>query len=118
MAFSSVVECIPQNTYACLSYSHIFQNGKTLPIERGQGIDQPIMRVAAQKTAEGGWTHVFPEARIGYTGQLQPLKWGIGKLVCDAYREDQPPERQGSSMLTPVHVIYRLDVQKLSLHLA
>lgn len=73
--------------------SHIFQNGKTLPIERGQGIDQEIMKVAAQKASEGDWVHVFPEAKIGYTGKLQTLKWGIGKLICDAYREDQPPER-------------------------
>ena len=73
--------------------SHIFQNGKVLPIERGQGIDQPIMRIAAKKASEGDWVHVFPEARVGYTGSIGPLKWGIGKLVCEAYREDQSDTR-------------------------
>ena len=71
----------------------MFQNGKTLPIERGLGVDQAIMKTAAERAAAGDWVHVFPEAGIGYTGTIGPLKWGIGKLICDAYRDSQPSER-------------------------
>lgn len=65
----------------------VFQNGKTLPIDRGAGIDQPIMHIAAQKASQGEWVHVFPESKISYTGQLLPLKRGIGKLICDSVRD-------------------------------
>ena len=68
----------------------VFQNGKVLPIDRAGGIDQPIMHLVAEKAAQGDWVHVFPEAKIGYSGRLQPLKRGIGKLVCDSLREGKP----------------------------
>ena len=67
---------------------HIFQNGKTLPIDRKAGINQPIMKTAAGRAAEGDWIHIFPEARISYTGQLLPLKRGIGKLICDSIQDN------------------------------
>ena len=64
--------------------SQFFLNGKTLPIERGQGLQQPAMQTAAQLLAHGDWVHLFPEGRVGFSGRLQPCKWGVGKLVCDA----------------------------------
>jgi monolysocardiolipin acyltransferase len=66
----------------------VFQNGKTLPIDRAAGISQPIMAAAASRAAAGDWVHVFPEAKVGYTGQLMPLKRGIGKLFCDSLKEN------------------------------
>ena len=42
------------------------------------------MRTAAQLLARGDWVHLFPEGRVGIRGRLQPCKWGVGKLVCDA----------------------------------
>ena len=65
----------------------VFQNGKTLPIDRGGGVHQPIMEVTAERAAKGDWVHIFPEAKIGYSGQLQTVKRGIGKLVCDCVRD-------------------------------
>lgn len=56
------------------------------PLQRGGGIDQPIMRTVAAEIARGHWVHVFPEGKVTYTGTLGPLRWGIGKLVCDARR--------------------------------
>lgn len=64
-----------------------FLSGKTLPIERGQGLQQPAMQTAARLLARGDWVHVFPEGRVGYSGRLQPCKWGVGKLVCDCVAE-------------------------------
>ncbi len=62
-------------------------SGKTLPIERGQGLQQPAMQTAARLLARGDRVHVFPEGRVGYSGRLQPCKWGVGKLVCDCVAE-------------------------------
>ncbi len=61
-----------------------FQSGKTLPIQRGAGPDQPIIRTVAREVAAGRWLHVFPEGRVNYTGELGTLRWGVGKIICDA----------------------------------
>ncbi|GLC35250.1 hypothetical protein PLESTB_000585300 [Pleodorina starrii] len=61
-----------------------FLSGKTLPVERGKGVQQPMVSVAAAALASGQWVHVFPEGRINYDGRLGPLRWGAGKLVCEA----------------------------------
>ncbi|GFR45151.1 hypothetical protein Agub_g6534 [Astrephomene gubernaculifera] len=62
-----------------------FLNGKTLPVERGKaGVHQPIVSVAALALASGQWVHLFPEGRINFDGKLGPLRWGCGKLVCEA----------------------------------
>ena len=72
---------VPENGPAC---SQFFLNGKTLPVERGLGLQQPAMQTAAQLLARGDWVHLFPEGRVGFSGRLQPCKWGVGKLICDA----------------------------------
>ena len=42
------------------------------------------MRAGAAEVAAGRWLHVFPEGKINFTGTLGPLRWGVGKIVCDA----------------------------------
>lgn len=42
------------------------------------------MRTVAAEVARGRWVHIFPEGKVNYTGMLGPLRWGVGKLVCDA----------------------------------
>ncbi|GAB4819261.1 hypothetical protein N2152v2_006307 [Parachlorella kessleri] len=64
--------------------SQFFQSGKALPIERGAGPDQPVMHAVARVVALGRWLHIFPEGKVNYTGQLAPLRWGVGKIICDA----------------------------------
>lgn len=76
--------CAREMCYHKKLLGQFFQSGKTLPVERGAGLDQPIMKVAAAEVARGKWLHMFPEGRINYTGQLGRLRWGIGKVVCDA----------------------------------
>lgn len=61
-----------------------FITGNTLPIKRGLGVHQPIVSVAAVALSQGRWVHLFPEGRINYDGKLGPLRWGVGKLVCEA----------------------------------
>ena len=62
-----------------------FRSGKTLPIERGGGVDQPVMALAAGRVAAGDWVHVFPEGRIHQArshltcqpGGLDPVRGGL-----------------------------------------
>lgn len=76
--------CAQEMCYRNKLLAAFFQSGKTLPIQRGGGPDQPIMRTVAREVARGHWVHIFPEGRVHYTGELGPLRWGVGKLVCDA----------------------------------
>ena len=75
-------ECIP------LVRRQFLLNGKVLPIERGRGTEQAIMRIAADLVRRGDWLHVFPEGRVNYTGRLGPCKQGIGKVICDVVRDN------------------------------
>lgn len=45
---------------------------------------RPLLQVTARQLAAGDWVHLFPEGRIHFDGRLGPLRWGVGKLVCDA----------------------------------
>lgn len=77
--------CAREMCYRNAFLSQFFKSGKTLPVERGAGLDQPVMQVVASAVAAGDWVHMFPEGKINYTGHLAPLRWGVGKLFCDAY---------------------------------
>ncbi|KAF5839883.1 phosphate acyltransferase [Dunaliella salina] len=61
-----------------------FAAGKTLPVLRGEGVQQPILRVVAWAAARGDWVHLFPEGKIQLDGKLGAFRWGVGKMVCDA----------------------------------
>lgn len=43
--------------------NRFFSAGRAIPIRRGQGIHQPAMDFAIERLNEGGWVHIFPEAR-------------------------------------------------------
>jgi len=60
-----------------------FAAGKTVPITRGGGIDQPVMMTMAERVSKGDWLHIFPEGRVSTDGELGRLKWGLGKMLCD-----------------------------------
>ncbi|GBG00037.1 phosphate acyltransferase [Raphidocelis subcapitata] len=64
--------------------SQFFANGKTLPVERGSSVHQPVIGTAARLLARGGWLHVFPEGKVQPDGQVGVFRQGIGKLICDA----------------------------------
>ena len=84
-----------------------FGAGQTLPIVRGEGVEQTALKVFGSKLVPGNWVHIFPEGRIWqlsvvggrpelYDGTpyktagewQQPyrpyLRWGVGKIVADA----------------------------------
>ena len=60
-----------------------FQNGKVLPIERGQGLSQPTVAALTRRLSIGDWVHVFPEGKISRTQKLGPMKWGTAKILCE-----------------------------------
>jgi monolysocardiolipin acyltransferase len=80
--------CAREMCYSNPLFAQFFKSGKTLPIERGKGLHQPVMNVVARAVARGDWVHVFPEGKVHFNdgkGPLLPLKWGVGKLCCDSY---------------------------------
>jgi 1-acyl-sn-glycerol-3-phosphate acyltransferase len=63
--------------------SDFFRAGKTLPIVRGGGAEQPILRLMAERLREhGDWLHVFPEGRVRQDGQMNKLKSGLAHVLC------------------------------------
>lgn len=98
--------------------------GKVLPINRGAGVDQPLMAGIARKLAMGEWVHMFPEGVCVQTGKLgagvhkvsRPaerisevgtLKWGVGKLIAHSSDSSSlivvPFYHMGMHQLFPQH---------------
>ena len=79
--------CAREMCYSNPLFAQFFKSGKTLPIERGAGLYQPVMNVVAQAIARGDWVHVFPEGKIHFNDgeSVGPLKWGVGKVCCDSF---------------------------------
>lgn len=75
-----------------------------VPLERGAGIEQPMLQALGRHLEAGKWVHIFPEGRTQQypeariSGRLPPqrarelgrLKWGTAKLVVKATAPGQP----------------------------
>lgn len=68
--------------------SRTLRLGKGLPIQRRGGINQPFLRDAAKKLADGGWVHIFPEGRVRQKG-MGYFKRGIGKMLTMGLEDSQ-----------------------------
>ena len=55
--------------------------GKVIPIVRGWGVDQPAMRFLQDKLDRGGWVNIFPEGKVTVSNNINPLRWGVGRLI-------------------------------------
>lgn len=73
-------------------HSILFALGKTFPIDRGAGINQPAMEFALGLLRHNQWLHFFPEGRVMRDANNQPItnidrgynfKWGLSKLIID-----------------------------------
>lgn len=72
--------------------SDFFLAGKTLPIIRGGGLDQPVLRLMEERLrSSGDWLHVFPEGRVRQDGRLNPLRGGFAQLLCGLAHTQPPP---------------------------
>ncbi|CAM9327999.1 unnamed protein product [Ascophyllum nodosum] len=77
--------------------------GKTLPIKRSRGMEQPLFKVFFQKLEKGHWGHIFAEGSIRQPWRfsrgepiLADFKAGIGRLLL---RSENPP------MVLPIYHI-------------
>lgn len=73
--------------------SAFFGAGKTLPIKRGGGIDQPALKALATKLAAGKWVHFFPEGHVYQFGRI-----GVGKGSHDNVRDEATRRKLGTSL--------------------
>ncbi|KAJ9460376.1 putative lysophosphatidylcholine acyltransferase [Diplonema papillatum] len=65
-----------------------FGCGQNIPVVRGAGLGQPAMAELQAKVDNSRWCHVFSEAMCNQSGVLQPFRWGVGCLACNA---KEPP---------------------------
>lgn len=73
--------CATDRCFTSPLLSAFFRAAKTLPVERGAGLQQAGMRAAEQRLNAGEWVHIFPEGTRSKTGALGPIRKGIGRLV-------------------------------------
>lgn len=67
--------------------SYFFAFGQTIPTIRGGGIYQPGVDYAIHALNQGGWVHIYPEAKVNQTAKMLRFKWGIGRIVMDMDHE-------------------------------
>ena len=79
-------------------HSTFFSLGKTFPIVRGAGLNQPAMQYAWALLKHNQWLHLFPEGRVMRDDNQQVIsnkdrgynfKWGISKLILDYFKSSQ-----------------------------
>lgn len=83
--------CATEICHANKLLSHFFRAGKTLPISRGAGLEQPVLRLVEEQLRHGAWVHVFPEGKVRQDGLMNPLKTGFAQLLCGASDASPPP---------------------------
>ncbi|CAM9590324.1 unnamed protein product, partial [Ectocarpus sp. 8 AP-2014] len=88
--------CTDDVYYAHPVLKNIFEAGRTLPIKRTRGMEQPLFKKAFFQKLEGGeWGHIFAEGAIRQPWRfsrdepiLADFKAGIGRLLL---RSEVPP---------------------------
>jgi len=69
--------------FSSRSLETFWKLGKVIPIVRGWGVDQPAMRFLQDKLDRGGWVNIFPEGKVTVSDSINPLRWGVGRLIWD-----------------------------------
>ncbi|CAM9205506.1 unnamed protein product [Ectocarpus sp. 4 AP-2014] len=87
--------CTDDIYYAHPVLKNIFEAGRTLPIKRTRGMEQPLFQAFFQKLEGGEWGHIFAEGAIRQPWRfsrdepiLADFKPGIGRLLL---RSEDPP---------------------------
>ena len=90
--------CATDRCFKYKALSHLFTAAKVLPVERGQGLNQPGMMAAKQRLASGDWVHIFPEGTRSKDGKsLGSIRKGVGSLVASAAAATGSISSTGSS---------------------
>uniref|UniRef100_A0A6G1SB87 Tafazzin family protein n=1 Tax=Aceria tosichella TaxID=561515 RepID=A0A6G1SB87_9ACAR len=88
-------------------HSAFFSLGKTFPIIRGVGLNQPAMEFALALLRHHQWLHLFPEGRVMRNEKQEVIsnldrgyifKWGISKLILDYFKEAASEARHDSEI--------------------
>ena len=83
--------CTKEICAASPAVHKFFAAGKTVPVNRGGGLNQRSLLVMSDRLARGDWLHLFPEGRVSKNAnELGRLKWGLGKMVCDVVASGGP----------------------------
>ena len=89
-------------------HSAFFSLGKTFPIIRGVGLDQPAMDFALALLRHNQWLHLFPEGRVMRNDKQEVIsnldrgyifKWGISKLILDYFKDASQETKPNHSSL-------------------
>ncbi|CAM9125291.1 unnamed protein product, partial [Pylaiella littoralis] len=87
--------CTDDIYYAHPILTNILHAGRTLPIKRTRGMEQPLFKAFFQKLEQGEWGHIFAEGAIRQPWRfsrgepiLSDFKAGIGRLLL---RSEKPP---------------------------
>ncbi|CAI5520625.1 unnamed protein product, partial [Closterium sp. Naga37s-1] len=75
--------CATDRCFSSPLLSAFFTSLRALPVERRGGLQQPGMVAAAQRLAEGGWVHIFPEGTRSLDGgqTIGPMRRGVAWLA-------------------------------------
>lgn len=93
-------------------HSAFFALGKTFPIMRGVGVDQPAMDFACALLNHNHWLHLFPEGRVMRDENRNKLsnldrgyifKWGISKLILDYFKKSGSQVRNKTMRILPFY---------------
>ena len=82
-----------------------FSSGRTVPLIRGAGMDQPGFDFLRRKLMEGNWVHIFPEGgrtRDPLSRLKSPFKQGIGRLLADTQPIAVPFYHYGMQEVLPI----------------
>jgi 1-acyl-sn-glycerol-3-phosphate acyltransferase len=95
------------NFFGTAPKSWLFTAGRSVPIVRGGGIDQPGMRYLRDRLAEGAWVHMFPEGGRTRDRQatMQQFHPGVGWLVAESRPIVLPFYHHGMHRVLPVGAI-------------
>lgn len=93
-------------------HSTFFALGKTFPIMRGVGVDQPAMDFACALLNHNHWLHLFPEGRVMRDENRRKIsnvergyvfKWGISKLILDYFKKTEARVRDKTMRILPFY---------------
>ncbi len=93
------------NFYGSPLKAWVFTAGKSVPIVRGAGIEQPGLRFLGERLEEGAWVHIFPEGgrtRDPRALMTRPFKAGMGRLMAEARPLALPFYHYGMHEVLPV----------------
>ncbi|CAM9360707.1 unnamed protein product [Phaeothamnion confervicola] len=73
--------CTDDIYYASSLLTPMLALGRTLPVKRHLGVDQPLLGKFADKLRQGEWCHIFAEGRI-----RQPWRFARGEPVLGGFK--------------------------------